>query len=102
MINLLDELDNKIDIFYDTFYYQWNKESKSNGFDVQDLRIGGIKQRIKTAKRKINDYLDKKITNIEELEEDLLDFYGQVDNYFKPIFIVDSRYRHMCSVNVND
>ena len=102
MINLLDELDNKIDIFYDTFYYQWNKESKSNGFDVQDLRIGGIKQRIKTAKRKINDYLDKKITNIEELEEDLLDFYGQVDNYFKPISIVDSRYRHMCSVNVND
>ncbi len=102
MINLLDELDNKIDIFYDAFYYQWNKESKSNGFDVQDLRIGGIKQRIKTAKRKINDYLDKKITNIEELEEDLLDFYGQVDNYFKPISIVDSRYRHMCSVNVND
>lgn len=102
MINLLDELDNKIDIFYDAFYYQWNKESKSNGFDVQDLRIGGIKQRIKTAKRKINDYIDKKITNIEELEEDLLDFYGQVDNYFKPISIVDSRYRHMCSVNVND
>ena len=102
MINLLNELDYKIDIFYDSFYEQWNKESKSNGFDVQDLRIGGIKQRIKTVKRKINDYLDKKITNIEELEEDLLDFYGQVDNYFKPISIVDSRYRHMCSVNVND
>ena len=41
MINLLNELDNKIDIFYDSFYEQWNKESKSNGFDVQDLRIGG-------------------------------------------------------------
>lgn len=98
----LKKLDKKIDAFYEAFYYQWHIESKGNGFDVQDLRIGGIKQRIKACIRLISDYLLGKIEKIDELEENILDFYGNVDVFYKPNDIVDPRYKHMCSINVND
>ena len=61
-----------LDEFYEAFRYQWYKENKPYGFEVQDYRIGGLKQRLLNGKRIIEDYLAGKIEKIDELEEEVL------------------------------
>lgn len=82
----LDELQNivkdysvaekKLDAFITAFRNLWLTENKPQGFDVQDIRLGGLKQRIISCKERLKDYLDGKIDRIPELEEDLLDGFG--------------------------
>lgn len=96
----LNKLKNTFDKFYIALYKQYHLEAKGNGFDVIDIRLGGILQRIKTTIRKINDYL-KYGTKIDELEEIMLDFYGNVYSYFHPNDIVDNSYIKISSINVN-
>lgn len=96
----LNKLKNTFDKFYIALYEQYHLEAKGNGFDVIDIRLGGVLQRIKTTIRKINDYL-KYETKIDELEEIMLDFYGNVYSYFHPNDIVDNSYIKISSINVN-
>ena len=96
----LNKLKNTFDKFYFALYEQYHLEAKGNGFDVIDTRLGGVLQRIKTTIRKINDYL-KYGTKIDELEEIMLDFYGNVYSYFHPNDIVDNSYIKISSINVN-
>ncbi len=51
---------------------QWMRENKVFGFEVQDIRFGGLVRRLMTAKNRIQDYLDGKIAKLEELEIDRL------------------------------
>ena len=96
----LNKLKNTFDKFYFALYEQYHLEAKGNGFDVIDIRLGGVLQRIKTTIRKLNDYL-KYGTKIDELEEIMLDFYGNVYSYFHPNDIVDNSYIKISSINVN-
>lgn len=96
----LNKLKTTFDKFYFALYEQYHLEAKGNGFDVIDIRLGGVLQRIKTTIRKINDYL-KYRTKIDELEEIMLDFYGNVYSYFHPNDIVDNSYIKISSINVN-
>lgn len=96
----LNKLKTTFDKFYFALYEQYHLEAKGNGFDVIDIRLGGVLQRIKTTIRKINDYL-KYGTKIDELEEIMLDFYGNVYSYFHPNDIVDNSYIKISSINVN-
>lgn len=97
----LKKLSKELDRFYDSFYFQWHKESKGNGFDVQDIRLGALMQRIIASLKKIEDFLDGKIDKIDELEEEALDFYGNDKDFYKPDDLVDPFYVRMSSVNVN-
>lgn len=96
----LNKLKTTFDKFYFALYEQYHLEAKGNGFDVIDIRLGGVLQRIKTTIRKLNDYL-KYGTKINELEEIMLDFYGNVYSYFHPNDIVDNSYIKISSINVN-
>ena len=60
--------------FYKAFRHQWMLENKHNGFDVQDFRLGGLLQRMKHCLSRLEDYRDGKISNIPELEEELLPY----------------------------
>lgn len=62
----------RIDSFYNAFREQWFKESKPYGFEVQDYRIGGLRARVLNCKRILQDYLDGRTVNVEELEEKIL------------------------------
>ena len=62
----------KTEAFYRAFREQWYFENKPHGFNVQDVRIGGVIMRLKNGKALLEEYLDGKIDKIEELEEDLL------------------------------
>ena len=56
-------------------------ENKPHGFDVQDIRIGGLAYRVRHARERLLDYLDGKIPAIDELEETLLDPFGRGTDY---------------------
>lgn len=65
-----------IDEFYRAFREQWMKENKPNGFEVQDIRIGGLSFRVRHCKERLAAYAENKLSSIDELEEALLDFKG--------------------------
>lgn len=67
-----DELDNRIQIFYKSFQKLWHKENKPFGFEIHTLRIGGLMQRLKDCKARIQEYIQGGIDRIEELEEEPL------------------------------
>ncbi len=51
---------------------QWNKENKPFGFDILDMRLGGVSYRLATARRRLLAYLAGDAEAIPELEEDRL------------------------------
>ncbi len=55
---------------------QWLATYKVFGWEVIDLRYGGLLARIDTAKNRLEDYLAGEIEKIEELEEERLFFDG--------------------------
>ena len=57
------------------FEKQWLKENKPHGFDVQDIRLGGIMQRTKSCLRRLKEYIAGGVGKIDELEEETLDFF---------------------------
>lgn len=71
----------KTERFYDAFERQWMIENKPHGFDIQDLRIGGVIMRIKHLRKKLKAYLKGELRHIAELEENLLDAFGNGEDY---------------------
>ena len=69
-----DAVIEKIELFYEAFRRQWLIENKPHGLDVHDTRIGGLLHRVKSCKRRLDDYVCGQIERIEELEEPVLDF----------------------------
>lgn len=63
--------------FHRALEKQWFTDNKPCGFDVQDLRLGGILQRTISCRRRLMDYVNGKIECIPELEEPLLPFGGK-------------------------
>lgn len=73
----LDELaEIKVDLkdFYDRLRELWLKENKSFGFEVLDVRIGGLIARADTVAIILNDYLNGQTDKIYELEEVRLEY----------------------------
>ena len=48
---------------------QWNLENKPFGFDILDQRLGGVANRLQTARRRLLAYLAGDAESIPELEE---------------------------------
>ncbi len=72
----LKRLADKIDVivrdvkeFYEAFKAQWNAENKSFGFEVQDIRIGGLILRLEHIKNVLIEYTEGRLPKIEALEE---------------------------------
>lgn len=71
----LPRLIQLIDDFYYVFRKQWKRENKFFGFEVQDIRLGGLKQRLTDVKHMIAEYLAGDETALDELKEEKLRFY---------------------------
>ena len=63
--------------FYQKFKALWMKENKPFGFEIHDIRLGGLKQRLITAKEKIAAYVNGEIDAIEEFDVEVLDYIRQ-------------------------
>ena len=62
-------------------------DNKCSGFDVQDLRIGGLIRRTNSARKRILNYVNGKIDKIEELDEQLIPYPNSEAE--KPLSITD-------------
>ena len=78
----LPELLSRMIVFHECTYIQWMAECKANGYEVLDLRLGGLESRVRTAIRRINLYLDGQIDCVEELEEKRLTIDCRSDDAF--------------------
>lgn len=79
MNRLVAELQEiKIDMqqFYGTMRTLWLKENKGFGFEVLDVRIGGLISRIDTVTIMLEDYLEGRTEKIYELEEERIPYWS--------------------------
>lgn len=69
----IKKIEKALDNFYYAFRKLWYTENKPHGFDVQDIRLGGLSRRLKSARERIEAYVSGEISDISELEENLID-----------------------------
>lgn len=70
----IPQLLGKLDRFFRDFRKQWMSENKAFGFEVQSLRIGGLRQRILEVQQRMEEYLSGELAEIDELEKPVLPF----------------------------
>lgn len=63
----------------------WQEECKPNGYEVLDVRFAGVETRLKTARRRILDYLEGKTAELAELEEERLPYYKNSAGEAEPV-----------------
>lgn len=83
LIENYQEAIDKLDEFYLKFKALWFKENKPHGFDVQDIRLGGLKMRLISCKDRLIDFMNGKIDKIDELDEELLCYHGNGKDFKK-------------------
>ena len=72
----LPALKEKIKEFRRTFRDLWMQDNKGFGFEVMDVRFGGMEARCDTVAAVLADYLEGKIQHIYELEETRLPYWA--------------------------
>ncbi len=60
-----------LEVFSRKFRERWMHENKAFGYEIIDIRFGGLKERLNHCHERLNDYIEGKINHIEELEEDI-------------------------------
>lgn len=80
-LDRIAEVKRRLKKFIVDYQEQWMKENKPFGFEVQHIRLGGLLERLKYAEQKIKQYVNGKIVNIDELEEDRLPSNYNTDDY---------------------
>lgn len=73
----------KIKEFYKLYRTQWYKINKLCGFDVQDIRIGGMICRTENCINTLKEYLDGTIKEIPEISEQCYDYFENLGDYEK-------------------
>lgn len=66
---VLPEMVSRMEKMHKSTFCQWMKECKINGYEVLDLRIGGLESRARTAAERIHMYLNGQLERLEELDE---------------------------------
>ncbi|MCI9188336.1 MAG: beta-N-acetylhexosaminidase [Lachnospiraceae bacterium] len=59
--------------FHRLYQRLWMEEKKPHGFDVQDIRLGGLMQRLESCRNRIEEYLRGETVSIPELEEEIME-----------------------------
>ena len=74
--------------FMSVYRQQWMKERKGFGFEMIDVRVGGLISRVETVTSVLNDYLDGKTDIIYELQAERQDYwcgYFKGDGIYAPL-----------------
>ena len=62
----------RIQAFYEALRTEWYAENKPQGFEIQDIRLGGLMQRLQNASRLLLEYANGKLSGLPELDEPVL------------------------------
>ncbi len=68
----IEKIMARLTAFIDSYRTQWYKENKPNGLEIQEIRLGGLKERLNGCKKAVLAYLQGETESIPELEEELL------------------------------
>lgn len=85
--------------FYKYYREQWYTDNKLCGFDVQDIRIGGMICRTENCINTLKDYLAGKIESIPEISEPCYDFFENLGEY-DPVPLSVNNWKRTYSSNV--
>ncbi len=61
--------------FQKAFREMWVTDNKPHGFDVQEIRLGGVEARTKSCLGRIASFVYGRTEKIEELEEKIVDYF---------------------------
>ena len=64
----------KVKNLYGAFCAQWETECKPNGFEMHDIRFGGLLQRLEHCRLQLLAFADGKVRELSALEEQILPF----------------------------
>ena len=64
----IPQIKRDLEKFVVLFRRQWYRENKTFGFNIQEIRLGGLIMRIESIKLRLESYLNGEISVIEELE----------------------------------
>lgn len=101
LVKEISSLIIKYENFYNKFKKMWYIFSKSQGFDVTDLRMGAVILRLKHVKEILNQYINKEINKIDELEEERLDYFGNNKNFKDDLNFIEYNFSNNTSRNLN-
>lgn len=73
----IPDIAEQLDVFIEAFRKQWYFENRTFGFSVEELRLGGLKERLLSTASRVLGYLEGEYDRIEELEQPLLSFDGK-------------------------
>ena len=66
----------RLEVFVAKFRTLWYHDNKPHGFDVQEIRLGGLLMRLRSQRDRLEEYIDGKTSSIPELEEEILPYNG--------------------------
>lgn len=75
------KLIKRLESFYAAYKTQWFNENKPHGFDIQDIRLGGLIMRVKSCKERLEELVAGKPDTIPELEEKQLSLSDKHYNF---------------------
>lgn len=85
LITEYDEIVERIKAFHKAYRKRWFSESKPHGFEIQDIRIGGVIQRVLSCKERLVEYINGEVDNIPELHENVLEVSNGAAHWWKTI-----------------
>ena len=94
-----EEVTQKLHKFLKVYRKQWLRENKPHGFDIQDIRIGGLIARTESAKERLKEYAEGTVSCIEELEEEQLSYFGIEPDTRRPLTWV-ANWTHIATTNI--
>ena len=68
----LDEIIVILEDFIKIYRRQWLTENKPQGLEIQEIRLGGLKERLSGCRDRLKEYLEGKAEDIPELEQELI------------------------------
>jgi hypothetical protein len=71
-------LEKRLAAFHSAFRNLWNKECKPQGWEVQDARLGGLMQRVKTCRERLSLYAKGKLAVMEGVDDLLVIDSGDI------------------------
>lgn len=88
MVAELEPIKEGLHQFYNAYRIQWLKENKGFGFEILDVRIGGLISRVDTVEYMLIEYLAGRMEKIYELEEGRIEYFcGRLegDDVYAPL-----------------
>ncbi len=89
LVEVCKELSEKVTTYYEALKRQWHKERRAYGFEIFDIRLGGLKTRIEHCAEMLESFAKGELDKIEQLEEKVLPYAANVPYYDKIVTASD-------------